>query len=98
MCLASVCLKVGLSWLVLWFTWLSQRFAVFDFSSASGWVVISGPKCYTAGAKSDRVIKIGGSLDFCHSMWYKALQHCKHLGVDLSLGFYVHCQFTGLLL
>jgi hypothetical protein len=71
---------------------------VFDFSSASGWVVIPGPKCYTAEAKSDRVRKNGVSLDLCHSMWHKALQHCKHLGLDLSLGFYFHCQFTGLLL
>jgi hypothetical protein len=30
---------------------------LFDFSSASGWVVIPGPKCYTAGPKSDRVIQ-----------------------------------------
>jgi hypothetical protein len=30
---------------------------VFDFSSASDWVVIHGRECYTAEAKSDRVIK-----------------------------------------
>jgi hypothetical protein len=30
---------------------------VFDFRTASGWVVIPGPKCYTAEAKYDRVIK-----------------------------------------
>jgi hypothetical protein len=87
-----------MAWPGLRFTWLSQRFIVFDFSSASGWVVIPGPKSYTAEAKSGRVIKIGGSLDLCHPMWHKALQRCKQLGLDLSLGFYVHCQFTGLLL
>jgi hypothetical protein len=32
------------------------KVGVFDFSSASGWVVIPGPKCYTAEPKSDRVI------------------------------------------
>jgi hypothetical protein len=30
-------------------------------------------------------------------MWYKDLKNCKHLVLDLSLGFF-HCQFTGLLL
>jgi hypothetical protein len=29
---------------------------VFDFNLASGWAVIPRPKCYTAEAKSDRVI------------------------------------------
>jgi hypothetical protein len=32
---------------------------VFDFISASGWVVIPGHKCCAADPNSDRVIKIG---------------------------------------
>jgi hypothetical protein len=43
-------------------------------------------------------LKIGGSLELGNSMCYKALHHCKHLGLDLSLGFHFYCQFTELLL
>jgi hypothetical protein len=41
---------------------------------------------------------MGGYHKLGHSMLYKALRHCKHLGLDLSLGFHFHCQFTGLLM